>query len=81
MIPNLLAKDKLQHFFAGVIIAAVLYPFIGHYALLTAIVIGLLKEYVFDVLFPWGTPDIWDAIATTFGGLAVSLIVLVVRHF
>lgn len=80
MIPNLLAKDKLQHFFAGVIIAAALYPFIGHYALLTAIVIGLLKEYVFDALFPWGTPDIWDAIATTLGGLSVSFVVLVVRY-
>lgn len=79
MIPDPFAKDKLQHFFAGVIIAAVLYPFIGHYALLAAIAIGLIKEYVFDVLCPWGTPDIWDAIATTLGGLSVSLIVLIVR--
>ncbi len=76
VIPNLLAKDKLQHFVAGVVIAAFLYPFVGHYALLAAVVIGLIKEYVIDVIFPLGNPDIWDAVATALGGLAVTLIVI-----
>ena len=76
MIPNLFAKDKLQHFVAGAVIAAVLYPFIGHYALLIVVVIGLIKEYVFDVISPSHDPDIWDAIATALGALLVSLIVL-----
>jgi len=80
MAPRILAKDKLQHFVAGAVIAAVLYPLMNHFALLVVLVVGFLKEYVVDVVFPWGTPDFWDAIATVLGGLAVGLAVVLSGH-
>ena len=72
---NLREKDKQQHFLAGVIVAGVLYPFIGHFAVVAAIVVGLVKEYVVDELSTIGEPDIWDAVATALGALLVCCIV------
>lgn len=73
MIPNILTRDKLLHFTAGVVIATGLYPFIGHYALLVTVVIGLI---IFDVIFPIGCPSICNAVVTAMGGLIVTLIVI-----
>jgi hypothetical protein len=72
---NLREKDKQQHFIAGVIVAGLLYPFIGHFAVVAAIVVGLIKEYVVDEISSVGEPDIWDAVATAMGALLVGGIV------
>ena len=69
---NLKEKDKQQHLLAGIIVAGLLYPFLGHFAVVAAIAIGLLKEFVVDVIWPSGVPDIWDAVATTLGALLVG---------
>ena len=72
---NLKEKDKQLHFLAGIILAAVLYPFLGHYAVFAAIVGGIVKEYVVDEIWSFGEPDIWDAVATGLGALLVGGIV------
>jgi hypothetical protein len=76
---NLREKDKQQHFIAGVIVSGLLYPFVGHYAVVAAIVVGLIKEYVVDEISSVGEPDIWDAIATAMGALLVGCIVGLVQ--
>ncbi len=70
--------DKFLHFISGFIIAAVLTPFIGFYAVVVVAIIALLKE-IYDYLHPEShTADFWDWVATTLGGLvgfvAVALI-------
>jgi len=72
---NLKEKDKQQHLPAGIIVAGLLYPIIGHFSVVVAIVIGLVKEYVVDELSSIGEPDIWDAVATALGALLVGGIV------
>ena len=72
---NLKEKDKQQHLLAGIIVAGLLYPFLGHFAVVVAIVVGLLKEFVLDEIWSSGVPDIWDAVATALGALLVGGIV------
>jgi len=72
---NLKEKDKQQHLLAGIIVAGLLYPFLGHFAVVAAIVVGLFKEFVVDAMWSLGEPDIWDAIATALGALLVGGIV------
>ena len=72
---NLKEKDKQQHLLAGIIVAGLLYPFLGHFAVVAAIVVGLLKEFVVDAMWSLGEPDIWDAIATALGALLVGGVV------
>ena len=72
---NLKQKDKQQHMLAGIILAGILYPFMGHFAVVAAIAGGLIKEYVVDEIWPYGKPDIWDAVATALGALLVGAVV------
>ena len=72
---NLKEKDKQQHFLAGIIVAGLLYPSIGYFSVVAAIVAGLVKEYVVDEIWSLGEPDIWDAVATALGALLVGGIV------
>lgn len=72
---NLKEKDKQQHMLAGILLAGVLYPFLGHFAVVAAIAVGLFKEYVVDEIWSLGEPDIWDAVATALGALLVGGIV------
>ena len=72
---NLKEKDKQQHFLAGIIVAGLLYPSIGYFSVVAAIVAGLVKEYVVDEIWWLGEPDIWDAVATALGALLVGGIV------
>ncbi len=61
--------DKQLHFICGFIIVAVLTPFIGAYSILVVAVIAALKE-IYDYLHKdIHTPDFWDWVATTLGGL------------
>jgi len=72
---NLKEKDKQQHLLMGIIMAGLLYPIVGHFAVIAAIVIGLFKEYVVDEIWSLGEPDIWDVVATALGALLVGGIV------
>jgi hypothetical protein len=68
--------DKQMHFICGFIIAAVLTPFIGFYAVVVVAIIALLKE-IYDYFHQdKHTPDVWDAVATTLGGLLGYIIYL-----
>ena len=72
---NLKEKDKQQHLFAGIIVTGLLYPIFGHFAVVIAIGVGLVKEYVVDEISTLGEPDIWDAVATALGALLVGGVV------
>ena len=70
---NTMTNDKVKHLTAGAIIAAgfgiALTPLAG---LALGIAAGVGKE-VWDS-FGNGTPDVWDAVATIAGALAVFVI-------
>ena len=67
--------DKQMHFISGFIIAAVLTPFIGFYAVVVVAIIALLKE-IYDALHPdKHTADFWDWVATILGGLVGFVVV------
>ena len=68
-IPCKVPADKQMHFIGGLVIAALLTPFIGAYSILVVAVIAALKE-IYDARHPdKHTADIWDWVATTLGGL------------
>jgi len=69
--------DKQMHMLCGFIIAAVLTPFIGFYAVIVVAIIALLKE-IYDALHPdKHTADFWDLLVTIAGGaLGYSLVSL-----
>ena len=67
--------DKQMHFICGLVIAALLTPFIGAYSILVVAVIAALKE-IYDARHPdKHTADIWDWVATVLGGLVGFVIV------
>jgi hypothetical protein len=63
-------KDKKLHLLAGLALSILaglfVYPMFG---LLTAAVVGALKEIVWDWLLKKGTPEWWDFVATVAGGV------------
>jgi hypothetical protein len=68
-VPCGIPADKQMHFISGLIIAAVLTPFIGFYSVVVVAIIAALKE-IYDYLHPQShTADFWDWVATTLGGL------------
>jgi hypothetical protein len=70
--------DKFMHFICGFIIAAVLTPFIGFYAVVVVAIIALLKE-IYDALHPDShTADFWDWVATTLGGVVGFVIIALI---
>jgi hypothetical protein len=67
--------DKQMHFICGLVIAALLTPFIGAYSIVVVAIIALLKE-IYDYLHKdIHTPDFYDWVATTLGGLVGFVIV------
>jgi hypothetical protein len=67
--------DKFMHFICGLVIAALLTPFIGAYSIVVVAIIALLKE-IYDYLHKdIHTPDFYDWVATTLGGLVGFVIV------
>jgi hypothetical protein len=67
--------DKQAHFLSGFLIAVVLTPFIGAYSIVVVAIIALLKE-IYDYLHKdIHTPDFWDWVATTLGGVLGMAIV------
>ena len=76
-IPCKVPADKQAHFLCGLVIAALLTPFIGAYSIVVVAIIALLKE-IYDYLHKdIHTPDVWDWVATTLGGAAGVLLVTV----
>ena len=67
---NSIPSDKVMHFASGVVLFAVMLPFIGSgFALAGVVLIGIGKE-LYDLRHKANhTPDIWDAVATSLGGL------------
>jgi len=63
-------QDKKKHLLAGLalaIIAGLLFcPLVG---LVTAAVVGALKEIIWDWLLKKGTPEFMDFVATVAGGV------------
>jgi len=67
--------DKQMHFLCGLVIAAVLTPFIGAYSIAVVAVIAALKE-IYDYLHPdKHTADFWDWVATVLGGIVGFVVV------
>ena len=74
-IPCKVPADKQMHFLCGLVIAALLTPFIGAYSVVVVAIIALLKE-IYDYLHKdIHTPDFWDWVATVLGGLVGFVIV------
>ncbi len=79
LYPSILAGkvpvDKFMHFIGGLVIAALLTPFIGAYSIVVVAIVALLKE-IYDYLHKnIHTPDLWDWVATVLGGLVGFVIV------
>lgn len=71
---NAIPVDKIYHCLGGVILFAIGQLF--GYGLLLAVVVGFLKE-VYDYFHQdKHTPDVWDWIATSLGGLLGYIIYL-----
>jgi hypothetical protein len=74
-IPCKVPADKQAHFLCGLVIAALLTPFIGAYSIVVVAIVALLKE-IYDYLHKdIHTPDFWDWVATVLGGLVGFVIV------
>lgn len=74
----MLKKDKILHLLAGFTIAGLVMWLTGNivYAILAAILAGLLKEY-YDSFFPKShTVDVWDFVVTAIGGVLFVIIFL-----
>jgi hypothetical protein len=77
-IPCKVPADKQMHFIGGLVIAALLTPFIGAYSIVVVAIVALLKE-IYDYLHKdIHTPDFWDWVATVLGGLVGFVIVALV---
>lgn len=60
--------DKQMHMLCGFIIAAVLTPFIGFYAVAVVSLIATAKELYDDMNKAIHTADVWDLLVTIVGG-------------
>ena len=79
LYPSILAGkvpvDKFMHFIGGLVIAALLTPFIGAYSIVVVAIVALLKE-IYDYLHKdIHTPDFWDWVATVLGGVVGFVVV------
>lgn len=63
--------DKCLHFILGTLIACITVPFLG--IVLSMVTVTILAAYkeVWDHYHKPHTPELWDALATMFGGLPV----------
>lgn len=72
-------EDKLKHLLAGIGIGLVFgvqfSPLIG---LLIAVIVGALKEIIWDWLLKRGTPEFLDFLATALGGATAYMVVKIV---
>ena len=72
-------QDKLKHLLVGVgisLVFGVLFsPLIG---LIAAVIVGALKEIIWDRLLKKGTPEFMDFLATALGGAIAYMVVKIV---
>lgn len=67
---NAIPADKVAHFASGVILYALVMPALNAWlAFLIVAIVALVKEGYDYANRDIHTPDIWDAAATTLGGL------------
>ena len=67
---NAIPADKVAHFASGTILYAALLPFVGSSLALSVIVMVAVAKEIYDSCNPdKHTADLWDAVATTLGGL------------
>ncbi len=73
-------QDKQKHLLAGLALSILaglfVYPLIG---LVTAAVVGALKEIVWDWLLKKGTPELLDFVATVAGGVLGAGLTLLLK--
>lgn len=78
----MLPKDKLQHLIVGAVVSVIILILTGSVlaAILASSGVGIGKE-VYDLLNKdKHTPEILDAIATSYGGMLVAFIFDVIRN-
>ena len=72
----MMKQDKLKHLLAGIGISLVFSvqfsPLIG---LITAPIVGALKEIIWDWLLEKGTPEFMDFLATALGGAIAYMVI------
>ena len=74
-IPCKVPADKQMHAIGGLVIAALLTPFIGAYSIVVVAIVALLKE-IYDYLHKdIHTPDFWDWVATVLGGVVGFVVI------
>ena len=66
--------DKQMHALSGATLGAILYLFIGWYAVAIVSAVALAKELYDYANKSIHTPDVWDWVATTLGGLFGGLL-------
>lgn len=59
--------DKILHFLAGYAISLTIAQSSVWWGFVIGVVIGILKELIYDKLLKKGTPDVWDAVWTAAG--------------
>lgn len=64
--------DKLLHFIAGMVIFLIASYFMN-FAIIPVIIIAICKE-IYDLKVKHSYIDIWDILATIFGGLVMYLL-------
>jgi hypothetical protein len=73
-------NDKALHFMAGLLIAILFgwltYPLFGFFM---SVLIGGLKEMVWDILLDKGTPEMRDFVATAQGGIVGCILLFLYR--
>lgn len=71
---NLIQKDKLLHLIAGIYIYLLCRIFLPQtISLGIVVIIGVLKELIWDQALKKGTPELLDSWFTIIGGLSVRL--------
>ena len=76
----MLARDKQMHFAAGLVLSLLMGLLCTPtWGLLTAVVVGALKEISWDWLLKKGTPEFLDFVATVLGGALGAVILHAAR--
>ncbi len=73
-------KDKQKHLLAGLALSLAMGLFVyPTWGLITAAVVGALKEIIWDWLLKKGTPEFLDFVATVLGGVLGAVILHAAR--
>lgn len=71
---RLFPYDKALHFIVGVLLACVLVYFLSPvYVILVSLIVGVLKEIIWDIMLNKGSPEIIDVVYQIAGTLLILL--------